>query len=128
MNLPTYLTLVRILLVPVLVVVLMTRVTRFEVIGVLSAKGASSWGMDQDDVALIPLSTGFMRLFGQSFLSGITVKVGSDVAMARTEEAITALLTERHRTVDFQVRNTASLQEAVSATADTMTATCKKPQ
>ncbi|HPA00830.1 MAG TPA: MacB family efflux pump subunit [Chiayiivirga sp.] len=94
----------------------------FEVIGVLSAKGASSWGMDQDDVALIPLSTGFMRLFGQSFLSGITVKVGSDVAMARTEEAITALLTERHRTVDFQVRNTASLQEAVSATADTMTA------
>ncbi len=94
----------------------------FEVIGVLSAKGASSWGMDQDDVALIPLSTGFMRLFGQSFLSGITVKVGSDAAMARTEEAITALLTERHRTVDFQVRNTASLQEAVSATADTMTA------
>ncbi len=94
----------------------------FEVIGVLSAKGASSWGMDQDDVALIPLSTGFMRLFGQSFLSGITVKVGSDVAMARTEQAITALLTERHRTVDFQVRNTASLQEAVSATADTMTA------
>ncbi len=94
----------------------------FEVIGVLSAKGASSWGMDQDDVALIPLSTGFMRLFGQSFLSGITVKVGSDAAMARTEEAITTLLTERHRTVDFQVRNTASLQEAVSATADTMTA------
>lgn len=94
----------------------------FEVIGVLSTKGASSWGQDQDDVALIPLSTGFMRLFGQSFLGGITVKVASDAAMARTEAAITALLTERHRTVDFQVRNTASLQEAVSATADTMTA------
>ncbi|MCX7556248.1 MacB family efflux pump subunit [Xanthomonadaceae bacterium JHOS43] len=94
----------------------------FEVIGVLSAKGASSWGQDQDDVALIPLSTGFMRLFGQSFLGSITVKVASDAAMARTEAAITDLLTERHRTVDFQVRNTASLQEAVSATADTMTA------
>lgn len=41
MNLPTYLTLVRILLVPVLVVVLMTRVTRFEVIGVLVFWAAS---------------------------------------------------------------------------------------
>ena len=94
----------------------------FEVIGVLAAKGASSWGQDQDDVTLIPLSTGFMRLFGQSFLGSITVKVASDAAMERTEQAITALLTDRHRTVDFQVRNTASLQEAVSATADTMTA------
>ena len=94
----------------------------FEVIGVLTAKGASSWGQDQDDVALIPLSTGFMRLFGQSFLGGITVKVESDAMMQSAESAITALLTERHRTVDFQVRNTASLQEAVSATADTMTA------
>ena len=94
----------------------------FEVIGVLDAKGASSWGQDQDDVTLIPLSTGFMRLFGQSFLGSITVKVASDAAMERTEQAITALLTDRHRTVDFQVRNTASLQEAVSATADTMTA------
>ena len=94
----------------------------FEVIGVLAPKGASSWGQDQDDVALIPLSTGFMRLFGQSFLGSITVRVASDRAMESTEAAITALLTERHRTVDFQVRNTASLQEAVSATADTMTA------
>lgn len=94
----------------------------FEVIGVLAAKGASSWGQDQDDVALIPLSTGFMRLFGQAFLGSISVRVASDEAMERTEKAITALLTERHRTVDFQVRNTASLQEAVSATADTMTA------
>lgn len=94
----------------------------FEVIGVLSAKGASSFGQDQDDTALIPLTTGFMRLFGQSFLGGITVKVESDTVMPQVETQITALLTERHRTVDFQVRNTASLQEAVSATADTMTA------
>ena len=94
----------------------------FEVIGVLSAKGASSWGMDQDDVALIPLTTGFMRLFGQAFLGSITVRVASDSAMERAEAAITSLLTDRHRTVDFQVRNTAALQEAVTATANTMTA------
>ena len=100
----------------------LVRNTPFEVIGVLGTKGASNWGQDQDDVALIPLSTGFMRLFGQSFLGSITVKVDSEAAMSRTEQAITDLLSERHRTVDFRVRNTASLQEAVSATADTMTA------
>lgn len=41
MNLPNFLTLIRILMVPVLVVILMTRVTRFEVIGVLVFWAAS---------------------------------------------------------------------------------------
>ena len=94
----------------------------FEVIGVLESKGASGWGGDQDDVALVPLSTGFMRLFGQQFLGSITVKVADGDKITATETALNQLLTERHRTIDFQVRNTASLQEAVSATADTMTA------
>jgi macrolide transport system ATP-binding/permease protein len=94
----------------------------FEVIGVLEAKGASGWGGDQDDVALVPLSTGTMRLFGQNFLGGITAKVSDGARIAETEAAINALLTERHRTIDFQVRNTASLQEAVTATSDTLTA------
>ncbi|MBB5209618.1 MacB family efflux pump subunit [Chiayiivirga flava] len=94
----------------------------FEVIGVLEPKGASGWGGDQDDIAFVPLSTGFMRLFGQQFLGSITVKVADGERIGKTESELNALLTERHRTVDFQVRNTASLQEAVSATADTMTA------
>ena len=94
----------------------------FEVIGVLESKGAGGWGGDQDDVAIVPLSTGFMRLFGQQFLGGITVKVTDGARIGETEAALNTLLTDRHRTVDFQVRNTASLQEAVSATADTMTA------
>ena len=94
----------------------------FEVIGVLAPKGAAGWGGDQDDVALVPLSTGTMRLFGQPFLGGITVKVGDGERIAETEAEINALLVERHRTIDFQVRNTASLQEAVTATSDTLTA------
>jgi macrolide transport system ATP-binding/permease protein len=94
----------------------------FEVIGVLEAKGASGWGGDQDDVALVPLSTGNMRLFGQNYLGGITVKVADGERIGETEAAINALLAERHRTVDFQVRNTASLQEAVTETANTLTA------
>lgn len=41
MNLPNYLTLARILMVPILVVVLMTRVTKFEIVGVLVFWAAS---------------------------------------------------------------------------------------
>jgi|GEM_PF-141879 len=37
----------------------------FEIIGVMAAKGASAMGDDQDDVLFVPLSTGFMRLFGK---------------------------------------------------------------
>ena len=94
----------------------------FQVIGVLAPKGASGWGGDQDDVALVPLSTGSMRLFGQPFLGGITVRVDAAEHMADTEAAINALLEQRHRTIDFQVRNTASLQEAVTETSNTLTA------
>ena len=36
----------------------------FNVIGVLSVKGQSGWGTDQDDTALVPLSTARRRLFG----------------------------------------------------------------
>ncbi len=36
----------------------------FTVIGLLSPKGQSGWGSDQDDTALVPLTTARRRLFG----------------------------------------------------------------
>ena len=36
----------------------------FTVIGLLSVKGQSGWGSDQDDTALVPISTARRRLFG----------------------------------------------------------------
>ncbi|HET6221918.1 MAG TPA: MacB family efflux pump subunit [Dongiaceae bacterium] len=93
----------------------------FEVIGLLEPKGANAFGDDQDDVALVPLSTGFVRLFGQQYLSSITVKVADATKIDDTEAAITNLLQQRHKTIDFQVRNTASLLETVEQTAGTLT-------
>jgi macrolide transport system ATP-binding/permease protein len=93
----------------------------FEVIGLLEPKGANAFGDDQDDVAVLPLSTGYARLFGQQYLSSITVKVADASKIDDTEVAITELLQQRHKTVDFQVRNTASLLETVEQTAGTLT-------
>ena len=47
----------------------------FVVIGVMSEKGASPNGSDQDDVIFVPINTGLVRLFGKNYLSSITIKV-----------------------------------------------------
>lgn len=88
----------------------------FEVAGILEEKGASSWGQDQDDVALVPITTGMMRLFGTNYLSSITIAVDDTDRIAETEAAATSLLLARHGTEDFQLRNTASILESVQET------------
>ncbi|MCX7071902.1 MAG: MacB family efflux pump subunit [Gammaproteobacteria bacterium] len=93
----------------------------FQVVGVLAAKGANAFGSDMDDVALIPLSTGFARVFGKRFLGGINVKLASAEVADSTEAAITELLSARHGTIDFQVRSTSSLMEMATTTQNTLT-------
>ena len=93
----------------------------FEVIGVLAPKGASPYGGDQDDVAFVPLSTGFMRLFGQQYLRTITVQVADVAEIDAVQEAITTLLIERHMTEDFQIRNMASILDTATETASVLT-------
>ena len=88
----------------------------FEVAGILEEKGASSWGQDQDDVALVPITTGMMRIFGQSYLSSITIAVDDTKQIAETEAAAHDLLMVRHGTEDFQIRNTASILASVEET------------
>ena len=92
----------------------------FTVVGVLSGKGQTTWGQDQDDVVYVPLTTGQRLLFGQQFpgmVRSISVQATGPDTMKLAEEQITALLRQRHRIRanqdnDFTVRN---LTEAMSA-------------
>jgi macrolide transport system ATP-binding/permease protein len=93
----------------------------FEVTGVLAKKGATPWGSDQDDIVLMPLSTGYMRIFGRRYVNSITVYVEDVGRVAETEQAIKARLIERHRVEDFRLRNTASILETAVATQQTLT-------
>jgi macrolide transport system ATP-binding/permease protein len=93
----------------------------FQVVGVLAAKGATTFGSDMDDTVFMPLSTGRMRLFGRRYVRAITVQVADVERIDETEKAITELLTARHKRVDFQVRNTASLLETATETQNTLT-------
>jgi macrolide transport system ATP-binding/permease protein len=93
----------------------------FQVVGVLAAKGATTFGSDMDDTVFVPLTTGRMRLFGRRYVRAITVQVADVERIDETEKAITELLTARHKRVDFQVRNTASLLETATETQNTLT-------
>ena len=93
----------------------------FEVIGVLGEKGATPMGTDQDDVVLVPLTTGLIRVFGQNYLSNITVRVNDVSRIEETQQAIDDLLLARHQTVDFRIRNMQSIVETAEQTQSTFT-------
>ena len=93
----------------------------FQVIGVMGERGASPWGSDQDDVVFVPVSTGSLRLFGQRHVRSITVAVEDVARIDETQETVAGLLEARHRTVDFQIRNMASLLDTAMETQNTLT-------
>jgi len=93
----------------------------FQVIGVMAARGASPQGQDQDDVVMVPLTTGGLRLFGQRFLRNITVAVDDVTRIDETQAAVAALLQSRHATADFQIRNMSSILDTATETQNTLT-------
>jgi macrolide transport system ATP-binding/permease protein len=93
----------------------------FLVIGVMTEKGASPNGSDQDDVIFVPITTGLVRLFGKNYLSSITIKVKDSAEIDATQQSVEALLKARHKTEDFSVRNMASFLQAAMETQDTFT-------
>jgi putative ABC transport system permease protein len=94
----------------------------FVVVGVMSRRGQSLDGRDQDDTVLVPVTTAQRKLFGAQFqgtVRFITVKAESEAAMPRVEDEINALLKERHRIrdgadPDFTVRNLTAIAETAA--------------
>jgi len=93
----------------------------FLVIGVMTEKGASPGGNDQDDSIFVPINTGLIRLFGKTYLSSISVKVVDTVDIEATQVRIETLLKARHKAEDFSVRNMASILEMAMETQNTFT-------
>ena len=100
----------------------------FQVIGVLESKGESSWGRDQDDVVMVPVTTAQKRLFGMprpDMVSSITIKVRSEDLMSKAQEEVTLLLRQRHKISssqddDFTVRNMEQAMEAAQQSMKVM--------
>lgn len=74
----------------------------FTVIGVMEKKGSGPMG-DSDDQVLVPISTGYLRLFGLNSVTGRTVKAiyikTKDNASSEAQFQITNLIRLRHNIV-----------------------------
>ncbi len=100
----------------------------FRVIGVLEVKGQTAWGQDQDDVAVMPFSTGERRVFGTQLLGTVDmihVKAASADAIEEATAQINRLLRERHRTQpgqedDFSVRSLNDMFKASEGASQVM--------
>jgi putative ABC transport system permease protein len=102
----------------------------FTVAGVLTPKGQSPTGQDQDDLILLPISTAKQKVLGSNrananAVSTLTVQAIGPSAMSQAEEELTALLRERHRIAsgrddDFTVRNLTEVFAAQETSAQVM--------
>src|SRR3990172_2830966 len=100
----------------------------FRIIGVLSKKGQSPVGQDQDDIIYVPVTTAQKRLFGTMFpgtVRMLIVKAISPDTLKNVEKDIAALLRERHRIPpgkddDFTVRNLSEMMAASEQAAGIM--------
>ena len=98
----------------------------FQVIGLLSSKGQSSMGQDQDDIVYVPLTTAMQRLMGLTYIRNITIQCDNENTIDSAQSDIITLLRVRHKIKDgadddFTVRNLAALLETVQETAGTIT-------
>jgi putative ABC transport system permease protein len=69
----------------------------FRVIGVLSPKGQTSSGKDQDDVVVMPYTTLQKRLLGVNSVDNIAVAVRTQTDIPVAQGLITQLLRDRHQ-------------------------------
>ncbi len=99
----------------------------FQITGVLTPKGLSTQGTDQDDIVIMPYTSAMKRVLGGgTTLRNINVQVATSSDLAPAQKQIIELLRQRHniregRDDDFTVRTQEEIAAAATATADVMT-------
>jgi putative ABC transport system permease protein len=103
----------------------------FTVVGLLTRKGQTTWGQDQDDVILIPLSTAKKKVLGVTqanarSVHAISIKVQAGEDMTEAEAQVRTLLRERHRLQpyqddDFWIRNLSEVLQTQEESSKVMT-------
>jgi putative ABC transport system permease protein len=98
----------------------------FKVLGVMEAKGFNSFGVDQDDIILAPLTTVQKKILGITWLNTI---IASAVTAEETPAAIaevTQTIRQQHKLLpseaeDFNVRSQMDLAQAAEQNSNTIT-------
>ncbi len=101
----------------------------FRVIGVLSPKGQSVQGYDQDDIVFIPFSTAERKVFGTLFLGSVGGIFASTERTEDLEDAVDQIrqvMRSRHRLQsdqpdDFTIRTQIEIGKVQEGTSQTLT-------
>jgi putative ABC transport system permease protein len=99
----------------------------FLVVGVLSPKGQSAFGQDQDDMILVPYTTAQKKLLGSGhvWLDDILCSAVSTPAVDQAVKQVTALMRQRHGIQpgvedDFNIRRPDEIIKAQLQAAETL--------
>jgi putative ABC transport system permease protein len=98
----------------------------FTVSGVMSSKGQSGMGQDQDDVVFVPYTTVMKKMRGITFIQQVTVSAASASDTSPTADRIATLLRTRHKIQpgdpdDFMVRTMEEMASVRVQATQTMT-------
>jgi putative ABC transport system permease protein len=97
----------------------------FTITGVLTPRGLSTQGVDQDDIVIMPYTSAMKRVLGGTTLRNINVQIGDPQQLEAAQQQIISLLRQRHnirpgRDDDFTVRNQQEIAQAATATSRVM--------
>jgi putative ABC transport system permease protein len=98
-----------------------------DVIGLLEPKGQSAMGMDQDDVAIMPLRAFQRRIAGNQDVNMIQVSVREGASTTRAQQEIERLMRERRHLSaneenDFNVMDMKEITRMLTSTTQVLTA------
>ncbi len=97
-----------------------------EIIGLLAAKGQSSFGQDQDDIVVMPIRAVQRRFLGNQDIQTIYVSAHDGVSTAKVRRDVTFLMRELRRISpleddDFNVRDMTEIANMLSGTTRVLT-------
>jgi|JRYI01.1.fsa_nt_gb putative ABC transport system permease protein len=97
-----------------------------QVIGVLSVKGQSGFGQDQDDLIVVPLRTLQRRMTGNTDVNSILVAARIGASTEKVQADLERLLQERRKIRsgadnDFNVRDLKEISSAMTSTTRVLT-------
>jgi putative ABC transport system permease protein len=103
------------------------RAVSCEVIGLLQSKGKNPFGMDRDDVVVMPVRTFQRRLSGSDDINQIQLSVRESVSTEKAQQDISRFMRERRRLADsdnddFSIMDQKELASTLSGTTRTLTA------
>ena len=98
----------------------------FKVIGVLTKKGESNFGQDQDDVIIAPYTTVQKRILAQTFLQSIVASVIDESQSENAVNQVKKILERTHNLSatqenDFNVFSQQELISTFSSTSEMLT-------